>query len=195
MERFPRHWPCMMRIHCSAVVSPHTKGQWGRLWCFLRCLLKQTFNQTVEFPVIWEAMTLTVTSLCWRSTMTTLSLSRRHVLPILSISIPVASCYYTIMSRSHIDTSRPSHVYFRNWIKSARDMIMVSRLSDTPSLSEHMLTYHSLGPWALESKFPKSVFFLQISVQCTEYGAVFRAREIVVFTVSHYQNRFRLIQN
>ena len=38
------------------------KGQW-QLWCFLWCAPEQTIEQVVEMPVIWDDITLIVTSL------------------------------------------------------------------------------------------------------------------------------------
>ena len=37
---------------------PLTKGQCRGLWCSPWCWFKQTIGQTVEMPVIWDAMTL-----------------------------------------------------------------------------------------------------------------------------------------
>ena len=62
METFSRYWPFVRGIHRSPVHSPH-KGQWrGALIFSLICAWK-TPEQTLELPVIWDAMALIVTSL------------------------------------------------------------------------------------------------------------------------------------
>ena len=42
---------------------PITKASNAELWCFLCSEPEQTLEQTIETPVIWEAITLTMTSL------------------------------------------------------------------------------------------------------------------------------------
>ena len=53
METFPVYWPFVRGIHRSHVDSPH-KGQWRRA--------EQTVEQTIETPVIWDALALVMTS-------------------------------------------------------------------------------------------------------------------------------------
>ena len=43
--------------------SPVTKASDAQLWCFLWCAPEQTNEQVVEMPVIWDDITLIVTSL------------------------------------------------------------------------------------------------------------------------------------
>ena len=61
-EHFPRHWPFVRGLHQSPVNSPH-RGQWRELWCFLWSGPVPTVEQTMETPVIWDAMALVMTSL------------------------------------------------------------------------------------------------------------------------------------
>ena len=42
---------------------PPTKASDGELWCFLWFLPEPTFEQTMEMPVIWDAIALNMTSL------------------------------------------------------------------------------------------------------------------------------------
>ena len=58
MEAIWRYWSFVRGIHRSPVDSPH-KGQWHELWCFFR----SASEQTVETPVIWDAIELIMTSL------------------------------------------------------------------------------------------------------------------------------------
>ena len=60
----PRYWPFVREIHWSPMNSPH-KGQWY-LWCFLWSSPEQTVEQTIETPVIWDTITLIMTSLISR---------------------------------------------------------------------------------------------------------------------------------
>ena len=48
--------------HRSPVISPH-KGQWHRVWCFLWSEPEPTVEQTMETPVIWDAIALILMSL------------------------------------------------------------------------------------------------------------------------------------
>ena len=59
-KHFPRYWPFARGIHRWPVDSPN-KGQWSGVWCFLWSAPGQTFEQTVETPVIYDIMT----SLYW----------------------------------------------------------------------------------------------------------------------------------
>ena len=52
---YPRYWSL-----CEG--SPH-KGQWRGVWCFLLSAPEQTVEQTIEMLVIWDAITLILTSL------------------------------------------------------------------------------------------------------------------------------------
>ena len=62
-KHFPRNWPFVQGIHRSPVNSPR-KGQWRRAWCFLWSTPEQTLEETLETPVVWEAIMLIMTSLC-----------------------------------------------------------------------------------------------------------------------------------
>ena len=42
---------------------PRTKASDAELWCFLWSVLEQMAEQTIEMPVIWDAIVLTMTSL------------------------------------------------------------------------------------------------------------------------------------
>ena len=42
---------------------PLTKASDAELWCFLWPALEQTVEQTIETPVIWDAIALIMTSL------------------------------------------------------------------------------------------------------------------------------------
>ena len=44
---------------------PHTKASDAELWCFLWSAPEPTVGQTMEKPVIWDAIALTMTSLQW----------------------------------------------------------------------------------------------------------------------------------
>ena len=64
MEIFPRYWPFVCGIHGSPVNSP-LKASDAELWCFLWSLPESTIVQTMEVPVIWDAIALIMTSLYW----------------------------------------------------------------------------------------------------------------------------------
>ena len=51
---FPRYWP---------FVIPHTKASDAGLWCFLWSAPEQTVEHTMVTTVIWDAITLIMTSL------------------------------------------------------------------------------------------------------------------------------------
>ena len=53
-KRFPRYWPFVRWI---------TKASDSELWCFLLSAPKQTAEQTIDPPVIWDAIVLIMTSL------------------------------------------------------------------------------------------------------------------------------------
>ena len=46
---------------------PRTKASEAELWCFLWSAPEPTIEQTVETPVIWDAIALIMTSLWWKS--------------------------------------------------------------------------------------------------------------------------------
>ena len=54
-KHFPRYWPFVRGIHRSPV-NPPTKASDAELWCFLWSTPEQTIEQTIETPVIWDAM-------------------------------------------------------------------------------------------------------------------------------------------
>ena len=58
-KHFPRYWPFVWGTHWSPVNSPHKDAE---LWCFLWFAPEQTIQQTIEKPVIWDAITLIMTS-------------------------------------------------------------------------------------------------------------------------------------
>ena len=59
-KNFPRYWPFVRGIHRSPV---NTKASDAELWCFIWPAPKQTAEQTIEKPVIWDAIELIMTSL------------------------------------------------------------------------------------------------------------------------------------
>ena len=52
------YWPFVGGIHRLPVDSHHKGPSYAELWCFRWCSLKQTGEQTVELPVIWDVLTL-----------------------------------------------------------------------------------------------------------------------------------------
>ena len=56
METHKAWLPLCEEIHHSPMVSSHAGS--SMLWCFLFCLFKQVVKQTIELPVIWDAMIL-----------------------------------------------------------------------------------------------------------------------------------------
>ena len=56
-EHFPHYWPFVRGIHRSPVDSPH-KGQWRGALVFFLSVPEQTVEQTIETPVIWDAIAL-----------------------------------------------------------------------------------------------------------------------------------------
>ena len=61
-KHFPRYWPFVRGIHRWPVDSPH-KGQRRGALIFFWCAPEQTVEQTLETPVIWDAIALVMTSL------------------------------------------------------------------------------------------------------------------------------------
>ena len=45
--------------------TPLTKASDAELWCFLWSAPEQTVEQTIETPVIWDAIALIMMSLLW----------------------------------------------------------------------------------------------------------------------------------
>ena len=66
-KHFPRYWPFMRGIHRSPMVSL-TKTSDSELWCFLWSAPEQMVEQTIETPVIWDAIALLKTALLWSKT-------------------------------------------------------------------------------------------------------------------------------
>ena len=56
METHKAWLPLCEEIHHSPMVSSHAGS--SMFWCFLFCLFKQVVKQTIELPVIWDAMML-----------------------------------------------------------------------------------------------------------------------------------------
>ena len=54
--RFSHYWPCVRGIHGSSRRFPSQNANNLELWCF-HVSLKKAVEQSVGFPVIWEAMT------------------------------------------------------------------------------------------------------------------------------------------
>ena len=61
-KHFPRYWPFVRGIHRSPVNSPH-KASDAELWCLLWSVPEQTVAQTIDMPVIWDAIALITTPL------------------------------------------------------------------------------------------------------------------------------------
>ena len=61
-KHFPRYWPFVRGIQPSPLNSPH-KGKWAELWCLLWSAPEPTVEQTMEKPVIWDAITPIMPSL------------------------------------------------------------------------------------------------------------------------------------
>ena len=72
-KHFPRYWPLARGIQQSPVVSPHKRKLRGAL---VVSLIGQTVEQTLETPVIWDAIALIMMSL-WCKQQITIS-PRRH---------------------------------------------------------------------------------------------------------------------
>ena len=64
MEKFPALLAlCEENLPVSATRIPLTKASDEELWCFLWHVPEQTVEQTIETPVIWDAIVLIMTSL------------------------------------------------------------------------------------------------------------------------------------
>ena len=61
-KHFSRYWPFVRGIHRSPVNYPD-KGQWPEALIFLSSAPEQTVKQTIETPVIWDAIVPIMTSL------------------------------------------------------------------------------------------------------------------------------------
>ena len=61
-NNFPRHWPFWGESTGHRWI-PLTKASDAELWCFLCSVPEQTVEQTIETQVIWDAITLIMTSL------------------------------------------------------------------------------------------------------------------------------------
>ena len=59
---FPRYWPFVREIHRSLVNSPQ-EGQWRGALMFLWSAPEKTVVQTIETPLIWDAIALIMMSL------------------------------------------------------------------------------------------------------------------------------------
>ena len=62
METFPRYWPFVRGIHRSPRI-PLKKASDAELWYFLWSAPEQTIDQTIETPVIWDAISLIMASM------------------------------------------------------------------------------------------------------------------------------------
>ena len=58
----PSDLPCFRWIHQSPVGSPQKPGD-AELWCFLWSALELSVEQTIEAPMIWDAIAPIMTSL------------------------------------------------------------------------------------------------------------------------------------
>ena len=58
-KHFPRYWPLVRGI------IRQTKTSVAELWCFLWSSPEQTVEQTIETPVIWDAIAPIMTWLLW----------------------------------------------------------------------------------------------------------------------------------
>ena len=59
---FPRYWPFVRGSHQSPE-NPLTKASDAELWCFLWSEPEQTAEQTIDTPVILDAIVLIMASL------------------------------------------------------------------------------------------------------------------------------------
>ena len=64
-KHFPRYWPFLLGKSTGHRWIPLTMASDTELWCFLWSAPKQTVEQTLETPVIWDAIALIMTSLQW----------------------------------------------------------------------------------------------------------------------------------
>ena len=68
-QHFPRHWPFVRESTGNRWILL-TKAGDADLWCLLWSAPKQTLEQAIRTPMIWDAITLIMTSLKW---------TRRHI--------------------------------------------------------------------------------------------------------------------
>ena len=61
-KHFPHYWTFVKGIHQPPVNSPHA-GQWRIALIFPLSASEQTVEQTIETPVIWDAIANKMTSL------------------------------------------------------------------------------------------------------------------------------------
>ena len=61
-KHFPRYWTFVQGIFRWPA---HTKASDAELWCFLWSAPEPTLEQTMETPVIWDAIVRIMTSLLW----------------------------------------------------------------------------------------------------------------------------------
>ena len=61
-KHFPRYWPFVKGTTGHRWI-PLTKASDSALWCFLWYAPEQTVEQTLETPMIWDAIALIMTSL------------------------------------------------------------------------------------------------------------------------------------
>ena len=61
-KHFPRCWP-LARESTGHRWIPYTKASHAELWCFLWSALRRMVEQTLETPVIWDAIALVTNSL------------------------------------------------------------------------------------------------------------------------------------
>ena len=112
LKHFPRHWPFVREIHRSPVDSLH-KGQWRRALMFFLYAHEQAIEQTIETPVIWDAIALVMTSLQWRYQHDTHVLSNHQVKCQRAFRLSTAMrnavglWYPTLWWLPAINTSRP----------------------------------------------------------------------------------------
>ena len=65
MERFPRNWPFVRGIWRGHRWIPLTEASDAERWYIPWSAPGQTVEQTIETPVIWDAIALIMTSLQW----------------------------------------------------------------------------------------------------------------------------------
>ena len=65
VENFPHYWPYVRESTCY-LWFPLTNANDVEFWCILRSVSQQTVEQTIEMPVIGDAIALIMTSMyCW----------------------------------------------------------------------------------------------------------------------------------
>ena len=60
------YWPFVRETTCHWLI-PLTKASDAELCCFVCSTPEKTVEQTIEMPVIWDAIALIMTSLWWKS--------------------------------------------------------------------------------------------------------------------------------